>query len=155
MATVNSTHIALIGGGIEGSSLTNKFHLYSIDTMEWTEMPPMEYPRVFHFCGAKANSKIFVGGGPISGTATEVFDLATNSWEAGPELPYPLEGAATVVTNDTFLIMGGESEGRLLDTMFELELSTETWNPRPEVMKNARKYFGATFIDDDYYFCGQ
>ena len=41
-------------------------------------------------------------------TTVEVYDVGSNTWSDGVNLPVPLEGAATVPFEDTFLVIGGE-----------------------------------------------
>ena len=37
----------------------------------------------------------------------EIYSQKSNSFESGPNLPYPLQGAASVQYGDTFIVVGG------------------------------------------------
>lgn len=50
-----------------------------------------------------------VGGGKDVGRVVEVFDLATQTWRYGPQLPTPagLDGSVAVQHGETFIAVGG------------------------------------------------
>ena len=53
--------------------------------------------------------KVVVGSGKSWGYLTdiEIFSQKDNTFQTGPNLPYALEGAATVQYGDSFIVVGG------------------------------------------------
>ncbi|XP_060554452.1 kelch-like protein 12 [Ruditapes philippinarum] len=98
---------------------------YRYDPVEdsWTELTPMSVARVL--AGSVVHhGKIYVigGNGQISDkwkreflpefcvSSVEIYDVDSNSWSAGPELPNALCGAGVVKYGGTILIVGGEDD---------------------------------------------
>ncbi|KAK3094394.1 hypothetical protein FSP39_001219 [Pinctada imbricata] len=90
---------------------------------EWTELPPLNTPRVL--AGSVVyKDKIYVIGGnsaisekwkkeflPEHCVSTvEIFDPTNEKWSPGPELPNALCGAGIVKYSNTILIVGGEDD---------------------------------------------
>ena len=78
----------------------------------------IKYPAGLH-CGHLRNvadgaaEKIIAAGGYIGGNRSlsmvKVYDLATNRWTKGIDLPVPLSRGAVVPFQTTFLVIGGQS----------------------------------------------
>lgn len=75
--------------------------------------------------GAVWNGRIVVVGGLDAGgatsTAVELYDLATEAWSQGPDLPEPLHHTAVAVLGDRLYVIGGYG------------VRTARWTPQAEV----------------------
>ena len=62
----------------------------------------------FHLI-SKLDVNVIVGSGvsDLYGGETEIYSQNNNSFEFGPVLPYPLQGAATVQYGDSLIVIGG------------------------------------------------
>ena len=82
---------------------------------------------------ARANGKIYVAGGFIGGTsvtnALRIYDIATNTWTSGANMPTSpgVEAAAAAVVNGKFYVMGGDDFNNGLNTTFIYDIATNTW----------------------------
>ena len=82
---------------------------------------------------ARANGKIYVAGGFIGGTsvtnALRIYDIATNTWTSGANMPTSpgVEAAAAAVVNGKFYVMGGDDFTNGLNTTFIYDIATNTW----------------------------
>ena len=80
-----------------------------------------------------ANGKVFVAGGFIGGTAVtnalRIYDIATDTWTSGANLPTSpgVEAAAGAVVNGKFYVMGGDDFTNGLNTTFIYDIATNTW----------------------------
>jgi hypothetical protein len=107
----------LVGGcQVNGSPSDRTFMAKLIEDetdVQWTEIEPMNLPRLEHIA-FKIKKSIYVAGGIWPGDTTssscEKYSLKENCWEMiSYTLPYPLNGASVVVGKDEryALIIGG------------------------------------------------
>ena len=78
-------------------------------TNSWTQLEPMTSAR-----GAIAttlvNNKIYLIGGAYSGnslSSVAIYDIETNSWSNGPELPAALRDAVAIISMIRFTCLAG------------------------------------------------
>ena len=101
------------------------------------------------------SEKIIVAGGvdaPGSSTSA-VFDLNTQLWSPGPDLPYSLYSAASVQFGDTFLFIGGAGESDYTDTILQFDPATETFIQRTEKLGHKKIYTASFLVPDNYANC--
>ena len=86
------------------------------------------------FALAESNGKLYVMGGYPSSRVTartvQIYDIASNSWQLGPQLPQPNNhGMAAAVNGKVYLIGGqltADQEG-YVDTVYELDPAVGAW----------------------------
>ena len=66
---------------------------------------------------------------------------------AGPSLPHPIENAASVPFGDTFLVVGGMSEAKYLDTIFKYDAENAVWALLDASLSEARVNAVAMMVD--------
>ena len=72
----------------------------------------LETPRGWHACSYRGNHLYVMGG--YNGSylsSTEVLDLSTGVWEAGPDLPYPAYDGQAVHYDGELYLVGGYGSG--------------------------------------------
>ena len=105
---------------------------YDYTTNTWSNVAPLPVPLSQAATGA-ANGKIYVAGGFIGGTsvtnALRIYDIATNTWTSGANMPTSpgVEAAAAAVVNGKFYVMGGDDFNNGLNTNFIYDIATNTW----------------------------
>ena len=62
-----------------------------------------------------------VVGGHTNEETTEILDLETLEWRAGPAPPVPMDHGQSLQYGDTFAIVGGIGELGFLDTIYLFE----------------------------------
>jgi N-acetylneuraminic acid mutarotase len=91
------------------------------------------------------NGKIYVAGGFIGGSsvtnALRIYDIATNTWSSGANMPITpgVEAAAGAVWSGKFYVMGGDDFTNSLNTNFIYDIATNTWTtgaPLPDHRTN-------------------
>ena len=85
-------------------------------------------------------------------TSTEILNLDTLEWSAGPALPEALGFATAVQYRNTFLIVGG-SGSTILDTIYEYDAENDDWVSRPETLAVPRDNCAAFMMPDDAVDC--
>jgi hypothetical protein len=86
------------------------------------------------FALAESNAKIYVMGGYPSSRQTvrtvQIYDIASNRWELGPQLPQPNNHGMAAAVNGKIYLIGGQltadQEG-YVDTVYELDPATGVW----------------------------
>src|SRR5213078_4450050 len=105
---------------------------YNYTTNTWSNVAPLPVPLGQGTTGAW-NGKIYVAGGFIGGTsvtnALRIYDIATNTWTSGANMPTSpgVEAAAGAVVNGKFYVMGGDDFNNGLNTNFIYDIATNTW----------------------------
>ena len=94
------------------------------------------------------NGKIYVAGGFIGGTsvtnALRIYDIATNTWSSGANMPTSpgVEAAAGAVVNGKFYVMGGDDFNNGLNTNFIYDIATNTWTTGATLPDNRTNTYG-------------
>ena len=65
----------------------------------------------------------------------------------GPNLPHPIENAASVPFGNTFLVVGGMSEAKYLDTIYRYEARNSAWELLDAKLSEARVNAVAMMVD--------
>ena len=91
------------------------------------------------FALAEANGKIYVLGGypPQQGPnrtsrAVQIYDIASNSWQLGPELPQPNNHGMAASVNGKIYMLGGQTTddqngATAVNTVYEFDPARGTW----------------------------
>lgn len=80
----------------------------------WTTLPPLQAGRGYGATGRLGNQVFLAGGRTITDTTAmvEIFDLQTRQIEPGPPVNVSRAGAAGVVLNEKFYVIGGYTSGQ-------------------------------------------
>ncbi|MCX8228849.1 MAG: kelch repeat-containing protein [Planctomycetota bacterium] len=142
------------------TGITRRAEIFNPYTSEVTEVAPMSTPRSHHFGFLLPDGRIFVAGGVTGknnngkvenlGTMTkrntkssEIYDPATDSWTAGPNLPYRIAAVAIAgIGHGTGLrlFFGGLTNGDVTNRVCSFNVETlnyTEWTP----MQEARAFF--------------
>ena len=94
-----------------------------------------------------------MAGGQNSKTS-EIFDLATQTWRYGPDLPVSnqLYWGASVPYGDTFLIIGGY-DYEYSDSILSFDPTLDSWVELPQKLTQGRNKFAAFLAPDDFVTC--
>ena len=126
-------------------------YLYSATTGAFEKTAdPMPNSADTAACGsatlANGNRVVVVAGGNYGNTLDEsasmIYDITTNQWTDGPELPFPLRSARVVPTENAFLVMGGYNRRAgggiyfdYFDTIFEFDPLNMAWIEREQKLQ--------------------
>jgi N-acetylneuraminic acid mutarotase len=92
-----------------------------------------------------ANGKVFVAGGFVVGppagvtNALRIYDIASNTWSSGADMPAAKEAGAGAVVNGKFYVMGGDDFANGVNTNYIYDIATNTWStgaPLPDSRSN-------------------
>ena len=147
-----SASVSLIAG-------TNTHDVVLTPTGEWGTRAPLIAPNS-ELALAELNGKLYLlGGYPASrqtARTVQIYDIASNSWELGPELPLPNNhGMATSVDGKIYLI-GGQTtadDPSYVNTVHELDPATSEWVEKAP-MPTARSAGVAVVLDGKIYVAG-
>jgi Kelch motif protein len=146
-AALGSDNMLYVAGGQTADmvpTLYDQVSRYNYTTNTWSNVAPLPVPLGQGTIGAW-NGKIYVAGGFIGGSsvtnALRIYDIATNTWTSGANMPTSpgVEAAAGAVVNGKFYVMGGDDFTNGLNTNFIYDIATNTWStgaPLPDSRTN-------------------
>jgi N-acetylneuraminic acid mutarotase len=131
-----------------------------VDGGVWSQRAPLSEP-LSELAFAEVNGKIYLLGGypasRITARTVQVYDIASNSWSIGPQLPQPNNHGMAVGANGKVYLIGGQptdlSEGPYVDTVYELDPGRGTWVEKAR-MPTARSSGVAIVHDGRIYVAG-
>ena len=158
-AALGSDNMLYVAGGQTADmvpTLYDQVSRYNYTTNTWSNVAPLPVPLGQGTIGAW-NGKIFVAGGFIGGSnvtnALRIYDIATNTWTSGANMPTSpgVEAAAGAVVNGKFYVMGGDDFTNSLNTNFIYDIATNTWStgaPLPDSRTNTygTAAYGVIFV---------
>lgn len=143
----------LVIGGADVTGVLSQTLRYDPRTLSWEERSGK--PTAVRDIGAVAvQGKVVVPGGcRADGQATdvtEIFDLATGVWSAGPRLPRPVCGYALAELDGRIYLFGGRSavEGAAERWVWSWQLNEPAWSDEPEDMPLPRSDAAAVTVPD-------
>jgi len=117
-------------GGMGARAPSSLNQIYDVETDRWTSGEPVPIPVYGAAGGAttgvNAPKRIYVLGGcpTISGpdfnngiSANQVYDMETDSWTVGAQMPTPRKSLSVAVVNDMLYVMGGVTGGATIATV--------------------------------------
>ena len=120
----------------------------------WKQGPELTTPRQSCQAGLvtfENGTKVVVAAAGDNEGSTEFLNLEETEWHFGPQLPNVIKGGASVQLENTFLIVGGNDDGRdALDTIWTFDTDAETWVLLNEHLATARRYTAAFLVPDDF-----
>lgn len=122
--------------------------IYDIDTDSWSQGADMNTGRSFIDCQAidltGSEPKIYCAGGyhTSAKSALFIYNINTDSWSTGEELPEPRYGYASVVHDDKYYVIGG-IDTAAMSTVFVYDPDMDTWDTTKPPMAVSRSYFSA------------
>jgi N-acetylneuraminic acid mutarotase len=114
------------------------------------------------FALAEANGKIYVMGGypasRVTSRAVQVYDIASDSWQLGPQLPQPNNHGMAAAVNGKVYLLGGQSTddqqgATAVDQVYELDPAKGAWVEKAR-MPTARSGGVAVAHDGKIYVAG-
>jgi N-acetylneuraminic acid mutarotase len=117
------------------------------------------------FALAEANGKLYVLGGypPMQGpnrtsSAVQVYDIASDRWQLGPELPQPNNHGMAASVNGKIYLIGGQTTddqqgATAVDMVYELDPARGTWVAKAR-MPTARSGGVAVALGGKIYVAG-
>lgn len=111
---------------------------------------------------AEANGRIYVMGGypasRVTSRTVQVYDIATNSWQLGPDLPQPNNHGMAAAVNGRIYLIGGQFDGdqngaTAVNTVYELDPAVGAWVEKAP-MPTARSGGVAVALDGRIYVAG-
>eukprot|EP00981_Chlorochromonas_danica_P001510 scaffold326_cov169-Ochromonas_danica.AAC.11 len=139
----------VIGGWINGSISSTDLERYDIDCNQWTTCTPMPTGR--RLLGAAGYmDQIYVFGG-IATTGhcktVEIYDIASNTWRTGPDLPLASQASAVAIADYLYVILHG-------DSIWRFDPRTMTYLKLAELPLQRWFCFDATVVNDRLYLAG-
>ncbi len=154
--TAGPDGLIYVMGGFSELAVTplDTANTYNPLTGEWKTLAPMPVATRGAAAVSDGEGKIYVLGGddgtPIA--ATQIYDIASNTWSTGADMPGPRWELNAVYVNSYVYVVGGYSAGAQ-STVWYYTPSTDTWNVRPSLPSG--RFAGALLVTgSDLYYIG-
>ena len=151
---VNETHLFLAGGRDYEDTLSDAY-LFDWPNQELQKMPGMAVNRDLHACALLNKPPWGIVMGGVNYTVqrhktSEIFDLATESWSQGPNMPNGTElfGMQVVEYLDSFILVGGCPDSGSRD-VYQFNPDNLEWIKRRETLASPRCDHVAFIIPND------
>lgn len=142
-------------GGRTGVGAHNSLIRYDPETEEWTSLAGMLTPR-FNFGACVHDGEIYAAGGQIYSHASytidrevlrtvEIYNIESNQWRLGPELPVELFNVCLCVINGAMYACGipdykDEMTTQRYTVVCRLDLGTNQWDIIEDSLCNVRNF---------------
>lgn len=158
-AALGTDNMLYVAGGQTADAvptLYDQVSRYDATSNTWSNVAPLPVALGQGTIGSW-NGKIYVAGGFIGGSnvtnALRIYDIASNSWTSGANMPTSpgVEAAAGAVVDGKFYVMGGDDFNNSLNTTFIYDIATNTWStgatlPDNRTNTNATAYNGLIYL---------
>ena len=165
VAALSQTQFIVAGGKTnqQGPNINNlrNTDMYDLETNTWTTLP--DIPTEFNFaqCGIAqaadgSGPELVIAGGVDLNLKTYIYNVQSMTWRQGKDLPIPIKGGASVPYDDSFLIVGGETNDwtpRAVNSIYYYNSMGEEWLLRPEKLGEANRYLAAVMVAEDAVNC--
>ena len=151
-AASNGTHIFVVGGRRRpfGGVVFNILDVYDPSTDSWTRLSSMPVALATEYVVTYYKGKIYVTGGRTGTTPGLnpvryflIYDVASDTWSFGPDLPFNVSDAATIafpLLEKIYVFGGIDASGNVLNTVLIYDVNSGVWSygtPMPEPKADA------------------
>jgi len=118
--------ILIIGGTVDSEPQSSKTFYFTpgAESLQLAPGSALIQGRKFHSCAKLKSSDVIVAGGSNGWgelSSVEILNRRTLRWKQGPRLPLAISYAAMVADpSGGAILVGGQSGGRVLDTLYRL-----------------------------------
>ncbi len=156
--TVNSTHVAILGG-YNGTVDMTYFYLLDWRTEEWIAMPDVPVTLANDPCGVIENS---INGVELvvlhDWDQCHIFNFGDMTWRAGPNVSLDFKltyESMPVQMEETFYILGGylADKEAVTDAIFKFDNENYAWNLQTARLQTARRRGVAIAVPDEMVNC--
>ncbi|RKU10008.1 hypothetical protein C6503_20195 [Candidatus Poribacteria bacterium] len=165
-AAVVNDIIYVFGGWYQEKGVKTEYPVrveaYDPATDTWTRKKDMPVPRVHPAVGA-VDEKIYIIGGSTGWGGederrmdrVDIYDPATDTWEAGTKMPTRRDAYLGGVVNNHIFVIGGYGPpgGQVLSAIEEYDPISRQWQKKKDML-NVKFSFRTAVVEDDIYVIG-
>ena len=134
----DGTFAYVFGGSTFGGVQHAEANRYDPATNSWTPLASMTTGPDFYFHGEYGgNGKIYVMGGGFNQRLNRIYDIGTNTWSAGTQVPVGVYGYGHAYANGKIYVIGGVVDGQYSSAVYAYDVASDTWSaplaPLPQV----------------------
>ena len=164
MKQVNNSHIFVAGGQGNFGLLGTAYFLNVLGSQFYQVEKPMMHPRQGHVCGfatTKSGEHFIVIAGGFENIDVELMALVSLKWKTGPKLPHELNWAASSMSGDSMMIVGGEHIGYCSkphlclssNSIFKLNIDKHKWERQSQTLHLPRSKHVIIEVPDAIKIC--
>ena len=156
-----STASITVASGLQANASSFVLNRIPANAGEWGQRAGLLVANS-EFALAEANGRIYVMGGypasRVTSRTVQVYDIATDSWQLGPELPQPNNHGMAAAVNGKIYLIGGQftddqQGATAVDRVYELDPANGTWVEKAR-MPTARSGGVAVALNGKIYVAG-
>ncbi len=130
-------------------------HEYLFATNTWVPRAAMPRPRTDRAVAVTGGKVYLFGGDCCLEPPTDVYDPATDTWSAEPNMPGPINWGSAAAVGNSVLRAGGVAGvgGACLSSCAYYDTTTKTWTPAPDLCE-ARSYGSMVVANGQCLYAG-
>ena len=146
--------IYVVGGAVDGRTLSNSLYLYDVEADKWSVGPDIPTPRDHLAAVALGSVVCAVGGRRLDMSrnlgALECYDPSTNAWRRHADMPTPRGGLGAAAVGNKIVAVGGEQPSGTFKEVEVYDAATNSWS-RGQELPHPRHGLGVVAIDRVIY----
>src|SRR4029077_6230863 len=125
----DGTFAYVFGGRTLGGAHHAEANRYDPAANSWTPIASMTTGSDFYLHAEYGhNGKIYVMGGGLNQNSNRIYDIATNTWSAGMQVPVNINSYGHAYANGKIYVIGGAVDGALSNVVYAYDVVSNTWS---------------------------
>lgn len=127
-------------------------YVYSWSAGEWEQISDTVHEHFYSGCGVVSagdgsRELVVAGGGHTHQSSSEVYNFDRGSWVEGPSLPEAIDRTDSLPYADTFLLVGGESQGIKSTSIVKYDPEAREFVTLAQTLPSGRSHVGLVLVD--------
>src|SRR6476619_6121727 len=154
LATDGTYAYAFGGSSSNGGGQHAEANRYDPATNSWTPLASMASQDFFLHGEYGGNRKIYVIGGGFYQRLNRIYDIDTNSWSTGMQVPIGIWNYGHTYANGKIYVIGGVTANVPSSAVYAYDVASDTWSAPLAPLPQAEFYTACGAIDNKIYVAG-
>jgi len=154
LATDGTYAYAFGGSSSNGGGQHAEANRYDPATNSWTPLASMSGQDFYLHGEYGGNGKIYVIGGGFYQRANRIYDIDTNSWSTGTQVPIGIWSYGHAYANGKIYVIGGVTANVPSSAVYAYDVASDTWSAPLAPLPQAEFYTACGAINNKIYVAG-
>src|SRR6476620_745313 len=142
------------GSSSNGGGQHAEANRYDPTTNSWTSLASMTNQDFFLHGEYGGNGKIYVIGGGFYQRLNRIYDIDTNSWSTGMQVPIGIWNYGHAYANGKIYVIGGVTANVPSSAVYAYDVASDTWSAPLAPLPQSEFYTACGAIDNKIYVAG-
>ena len=154
LATDGTYAYAFGGSSSNGGGQHAEANRYDPATNSWTPLASMTNQDFFLHGEYGGNGKIYVMGGGFYQRLNRIYDIDTNSWSTGMQVPIGIWSYGHAYANGKIYVIGGVHDNLPSSAVYAYDVASDTWSAPLAPLPQPEFYTACGVINNKIYVAG-